>query len=336
MQLEDRINAFARLGDQLRALPAATIRAWSQEAIAQNPWFTFDSVQIAMEGITRWLNEEQLRHWTTAYRLPNYSEKTVGIATAGNIPLVGFHDFLCVLMAGHKLVAKVSSQDSILINKLTNLLVDLEPAFAERIQFADQLKDVDAVIATGSDNTARYFEYYFRNKPHIIRKNRSSCAVLLGEEPVDELSALGKDVFTYFGLGCRNVSKLYVPEGYSFQPLLDSWQIFGEVIHHHKYANNYDYQKSILLVNGTPFYETGYALLVENDALVSPVSLIYFEHYRDQADLQGKLLQQQDKIQCIVSAKAWYPKSVSFGMAQLPELWHYADSVDTLNFLQGL
>jgi hypothetical protein len=180
------------------------------------------------------------------------------------------------------------------------------------------------VIATGSDNTARYFEYYFRTKPHIIRKNRSSIAVLTGNETDDQLIALGKDVFSYFGLGCRNVSKLVVPEGYDFTRPLRLWEVYHDVSNHHKYVNNYDYNKSILLINGTHHFDNGFALLTPNEALVSPISVLY---YATSADLAS------DKIQCIVGSGANY---IPFGTTQEPTLTDYADNVDTLKFLTGL
>jgi len=192
------------------------------------------------------------------------------------------------------------------------------------------------MIATGSDNTSRYFEYYFRNIPHIIRKNRTSCAVILGEETPEEFCELGKDIFSYFGLGCRNVSKIFVPENFDFIPLLDNLASFKPIIHHHKYANNYDYQKSILLVNQIHHYDTGFLLLTENQNLVSPISVMYYEYYVDQTDLNSKLLSHQEKIQCIVSAKGWYKKSIPFGDAQFPEVNDYADGVDTMAFLTSL
>jgi hypothetical protein len=242
---------------------------------------------------------------------------------AGNIPLVGFHDLLCVLISGHRLSAKLSSQDSVLMRYVVEKLVAIEPRFKDYISFVERMNDADAVIATGSDNTARYFEYYFRNIPHIIRKNRSSCAILRGTETNEQLIALGKDVFSYFGLGCRNVSKLFVPKDYDFKRLLDLWQPYHDVFNHHKYVNNYDYNKSILLVNRTPHLDNGFVLITENKALVSPISVVYYE--------VGEPDPSSDKIQCVVSAE-----HVPFGKTQEPELTDYADRVDTLKFLTAL
>lgn len=300
----------------------------------QNPWFTEEQVRKSISGILKFLSTVVLRQWTGRYQFPENSPKKTGVAMAGNIPLVGFHDFLSVLISGNHLVAKLSSQDAILLPWIAGRLIDLEPRFESVISFEERLNGVEAIIATGSDNTARYFEYYFRNIPHIIRKNRTSCAVILGEESEADLCALGDDVFSYFGLGCRNVSKLYVPEGYNFNPLPELWNKHREIIHHHKYCNNYDYQKSILLVNRTPFLDTGFILLTENHAMVSPIATLFYETYADQADLTRKLEEHKDKIQCVTSARGWLKNSVPFGMAQFPEVWDYADNIDTLRFLE--
>lgn len=334
MNLIQRIDAFSKLGDKIKHVSTTELDEILLNIKNQNPWFTEENTKLALIGITNFLTKTNLEKWTSSYKLNPKEAKNIGVAMAGNIPLVGFHDFLCVLISGHNLVAKLSSQDSILIKWLTDLLISIESEFSAHISFQERLNNVDAMIATGSDNTARYFEYYFRKVPHIIRKNRSSCAIILGEESAEELNVLGQDVFAYFGLGCRNVSKLYVPEGYNFIGMLDSWASYHDIIHHHKYCNNYDYQKSILLVNGTPFLDTGYVLVTENKALVSPISTVYYETYANQDDLANKLLEHHEKLQCLVSANGWYKKSVAFGKAQFPEVWDYADNIDTLKFLE--
>lgn len=334
MNLTKRIDAFIKLGEKINQVSHAELHEILENVKNQNPWFTEDNVKLSLTGIAKFLTETNLEKWTSSYELNPKEVKKIGVAMAGNIPLAGFHDFLSILISGHQLIAKLSSQDSILIKWLTNILISIEPEFSSSIIFQERLNHVDAMIATGSDNTARYFEYYFRKVPHIIRKNRSSCGIILGEESGEELKVLGQDVFTYFGLGCRNVSKLYVPEGYNFIGMLDSWSSYQNIIHHHKYCNNYDYQKSILLVNGNTFLDTGYVLVTENEALVSPISTIYYETYTNQTDLSQKLDRHREKLQCLVSAKAWYKESVSFGKAQLPDVWEYADHVDTLAFLE--
>jgi len=336
MNLTQRISAFAELGNQINRLNTDEKATLADQAAQRNPWFTSEYVNLALDGITKFLSADTLSKWTAAYSLNPSFPKTIGVAMAGNIPMVGFHDFLCVLLSGNKLKAKLSTQDSVLLQSITQRLIQIEPQFESLIDYAERLNEIDAVIATGSDNTSRYFEYYFRNIPSIIRKNRSSCAVLLGEETNDQLTELGKDVFSYFGLGCRNVSKVFVPEGYSFTPLLDSWPKYSNIGNHHKYANNYDYQKSILLVNGVTFLDNGFVLVTESSSLVSPISVLFFETYKDQNDLYEKISSQREKIQCIVSANGWYPESLPFGKAQYPEARDYADNVDTLKFLSSL
>jgi hypothetical protein len=335
MTVEARINAFAALGQKIERLKGNERELLYERAHSENPWFTGPNLEIAFKGVGRFLIREKLAALISKYKF-NEQPKRVGVVMAGNIPLVGFHDFLSVLISGNTLVMKPSSQDSVLINFVKDELIKIEPGFSNNIFIEERLNSVDAIIATGSDNTARYFEYYFRNKPHVIRKNRSSCAILLGEEPDEELKNLGRDVFTYFGLGCRNVSKLFVPMDYDFSPLFKSWEGFSSIIHHHKYVNNYDYRKSIFLINKNDHFDTGFLLVIENEDLVSPISVLYFEYYLDQEDLSGKIYKQEDKIQCIVSAKGWFKGSIPFGQSQFPDIDDFADGVDTLAFLTSL
>ena len=253
---------------------------------------------------------------------------------AGNIPLAGFHDLLSILVSGHALMAKLSSKDSVLPTFLADKLVEIEPKFAPAISLVPRLRGFDAVIATGSDNSARYFQYYFGKYPHIIRKNRTSCAILEGTENDEELRLLGKDVFSYFGLGCRNVSKIFVPEDFDPVRLVNAWDVYVDIIHHHKYHNNYDYQKSILLVNKIPFYDSGFVILQENEKLVSPISVVYLQRYTNLDALTTHLDEIEEKVQCIVGKTR--PANVPFGQAQEPELWDYADAVDTMKFLEEL
>lgn len=334
MTLEKRIDGFARLGEKIIHLSEPEMALLAARAGNENPWFTPENIRLSLAGIARFLSPAALEPWVRKYAPNPTTPKKIGVAMAGNIPLVGFHDLLCVLVSGHRLAAKVSSQDTVLMNFIKDSLLAIDPAFAEYISFQERLNGVDAMIATGSDNTSRYFEYYFRSVPHIIRKNRSSCAVILGEEKPEEYARLGKDIFSYFGLGCRNVSKLYVPAGFDFVPLLDQLAPYKDIVHHHKYVNNYDYQKSILLVNQTHFYDTGFLLLTENQNLVSPIAVVYYEYYENQEDLNAKIAAQKEKLQCMVSAQGWYAASIPFGDAQLPAVDDYADGVDTLAFLQ--
>lgn len=330
--MEERISAFHQLGKELAAIPDETFQSLANTARNENAWFTIDSVRMAVRGITSWLETPRLLGWTARYDL-NVPSRTIAIVMAGNIPLVGFHDFLCVLIAGHKVMIKLSSKDRTLIRFVINTLIRLEPRFSDRIAVTeDQLRGFDAIIATGSDNTSRYFEYYFGKYKHIIRRNRTSVAVLSGNESTEELAALGTDVFTYYGLGCRNVGKVFVPKGYALSSLLEAWNTHRDIVHHHKYCNNYDYQKSILLVAQQPFLDSGFVMLQENEKLFSPLSVVYYEFYEDQESLTTKLLSVEDKIQCVVSATG----EIKFGHSQFPTLTDYADRVDTMAFVSGL
>ncbi|CAA9265612.1 MAG: hypothetical protein AVDCRST_MAG95-2509 [uncultured Adhaeribacter sp.] len=336
MLLETRLQAFVQLGHQLQSLTQEQVQELALNARRQNAWFDEANVSHALHGVVALLHEAKLRSWLAPYDLTAVKPQKIGVVMAGNIPLVGFHDLLAVLLSGHYLYAKLSADDTFLPQWLAQQLITIEPALAEYIHFVPLLKNVDAVIATGSDNTARYFEYYFAKKPHIIRRNRSSLAVLTGFESKEELTKLGADIFQYYGLGCRNVSKLFVPEGYILDFLFEALEPFSWVLNHHKYANNYDYNKSILLVNQTPHYDNGFVLLSENKQLVSPISVVHTETYASQEDLKDKLAALQDKIQCTVSALGWLAGSVPFGEAQSPQVEQYADNVDTLAFLTGL
>lgn len=336
MNLEERIKAFVQLKSTIDNLTNAEKSNLYELCALANPWFTTENTDRALRGIAQFLSEESLTAWTNGYNLNVASSKKIGVAMAGNIPLVGFHDLLCVVIAGHTLVAKLSSQDTVLMNFMIEQIKRIDARFMDKIFLEERLKNIDALIATGSDNTSRYFEYYFRNIPHIIRKNRTSCAVIVGEEPSAEISKLGIDIFSYFGMGCRNVSKLFIPEGFNLSSLLTCWEIHKDMVNHHKYANNYDYQKCLLLMNQIPFYDAGHALLVENVNLVSPISVIYYEYYDSLEELKTTLELQKDKIQCIASAQGWYPNSIPFGQAQFPAVSEFADNIDTLKFLENI
>lgn len=334
MTLNQRIHAFSQLGNHLKKLSEEAFELLAESVRTENPWFTKENARMALQGIIEYLQADQLKQWTSKYQLEPSKPKTIALVMAGNIPLVGFHDFLCVLISGNHVQIKPSSKDSKLLQYIIKQLISFEPEFQDRVTFKDKLQDFDAIIATGSDNSARYFEYYFGKYRNIIRKNRTSCAVLTGNESADDLEKLGTDIFSYFGLGCRNVSKIYVPLNYNFQKLLSSWDTFKDVIHHHKYCNNYDYQKSILLVNVAPFLDNGFILLQENERLVSPISVLYYERYAHDSDLRMKLLENAEKLQCIVGKEE--PATIPFGQAQYPHVWDYADQLDTLKFLSEL
>ncbi|GAB3829543.1 acyl-CoA reductase [Pontibacter rugosus] len=336
MTLENRIEAFVKLGKQLQNLTPAERQEWAYTAASRNVWFTEENVSFALNGLIMMLDEQYLREWLYPYFLKQVTPKKVGIVMAGNIPMVGFHDFLSVLISGHHLLAKLSSDDEVLIKRLANMLIGIEPAFANHIEFVHLLKESDAIIATGSDNTARYFEYYFASRPHIIRKNRTSLGVLTGHEEEDDLRALGEDFFRYYGLGCRNVSKVFVPEGYKFDRFFEANEYRSTILDLHKYQNNYDYNKSILLVNQVPHFDNGFMLVQQSQNLVSPISVLFFDTFTSLDDLQEKLTAVKDKTQVVVSANGWLDGSIPFGEAQRPMVWDYADGVNTLDFLYKL
>ncbi|MEQ8629183.1 acyl-CoA reductase [Ekhidna sp.] len=331
MQIQDRINAFSKLGERISNLTTDELEQLGATAQNINGWFTKESVNQALSSIQHMLNEEKLSEWIAKYDVDDVTPQVVGIVMAGNIPLVGFHDLLSVLISGHFAAIKPSSDDRFLTQTIIDWIIEIEPRFKKNIEIREKLTNIDAVIATGSDNTARYFEYYFKNIPNIIRKNRTSVAILTGKESAEEFKDLGADIFTYYGLGCRNVSKVFTPKGFDIREAFPHFEPYQEAINHHKYRNNYDYYKSIYLVNKTPHLDTGFLLINSTDQLVSPISVLFHQEYDSIESLQNILDSQKDKIQCIVG-KDFVP----FGKAQQPELWDYADNVDTLRFLTHL
>jgi len=339
MHLNQRIAVFQQLGQYLRSPASQEERQTvAQLAYAKNHWFTPDRVNQALEAIAgQYLDENKLTQWAQYYQPEPQEPRVVGVVMAGNIPAVGFHDLLCVLVSGHRILAKLSSQDIALIQYLIQKIREISPELGDRIEVAERLNKADAYIATGSDNTARYFSYYFGSKPHIIRRNRTSVAVLTGNESDEELRALGHDILDYFGLGCRNVSKLFVPENYTFDRLLGILEAESPAFfNHHKYNNNYEYNKSIYLINQVPHFDNGFLLVTENEGLVSPISVLYVGRYQDEASVQQQLDGQRDKIQCIASAGGQFPGSLPLGLTQRPTLYDYADGIDTMAFLKGL
>ncbi|WP_370627666.1 acyl-CoA reductase [Algoriphagus sp. NBT04N3] len=337
MELEKRIKAFASLGTLLSNLAPNQKEDLFRRSENRNNWFTAESCEQALNGLAFMLQESKLREWVSKYEFPQYSSpKDVGVLMAGNIPAVGFHDAMTGLLSGNKLSAKLSSADEVLMKWLLQQLIQLEPEFENLIEFSDMLKNKDAYIATGSDNSARYFNYYFGKYPSVIRQNRTSVAILEGDENRDDLVNLGKDIFSYYGLGCRNVSKIFIRNEEQLQQLLKELQIFAEKAEHHKYLNNYDYNKSIYLVNQDSHLDNGFLILKESQDLVSPIAVLYYELYSSKEALTGKIDSLSSKIQCVVGNIDHGIASVPFGQAQMPELWDYADGVDTLEFLTNL
>lgn len=338
MRLEERIESFAELGKILRDSVCGKTSGYAslienkinrQKFI--NPWFTPDNVRMAIKAIGMELTEENLLKWTENYPdLKENSEKgCVAVVMAGNIPLAGFHDYLSVLISGFNLIAKTSSKDPELIMVVNDILCSINKEFSQKVTFAEgPLSGFDYVIATGSDNSSRYFEYYFGKYPHIIRKNRNSIAIIEGDEADSDLRMLGSDVFSYFGLGCRNVSKIYIPEGYDLSKIISTWKDYSKITDHHKYANNYDFNKAVYLVNQNKFTDTGFLLMKEDKEISSPVSVLYYEYYKSIETVLREIETMKDRIQCVVNKR-----NVPFGEAQMPHLWDYADGVDTLEFL---
>ncbi|MEO6831679.1 MAG: acyl-CoA reductase [Chitinophagaceae bacterium] len=329
MHWQHRINLLAKLGDYILENGEAWQNA-KQKAIDRNAWFTQDFIELAATNIaTAFLEKEKLESWLKTYTLPA-NPHLVGVVMAGNIPLVGFHDFLCGFLCGHNIVLKPSEKDDVLLPHLVEVLASWDEEVATQIRFADFLKNCDAYIATGSNNSARYFEQYFGKYPHVIRRNRTSVAVLDGTETEEDFQKLGQDIFSFFGLGCRSVTQLCVPEGYDFIPLLRSLESFRAINDHNKYRNNYDYHLAIFLLNKVPYLDNGSLLLVENEIPFSAVSVLHYRYYQDKESLLSKLRNDTD-IQAIVCRE-----EVPFGGSQRPGLSDYADGVDTMAFLCGL
>lgn len=300
---------------------------------SHNGWFTPEQVYFSVQSWAEALSEYNLNQWLFKYDFSKITPKKVGLVLAGNIPLVGFHDFLSVLISGHDVLVKTSSNDQYLLKFLAKYLIAIQPQFKEKILFIEgKLENFDAVIATGSNNTARYFEYYFKDKPSIIRKNRNSVAILNGNESHEDLVNLGEDIFRYFGLGCRNVSKLFVPKGYDFQNFFKAIYEFKDVIYYEKYSNNYDYNKAVFLMSNFKLLDNEFLTLKEDLSYSSPISSVFYEFYDDLNDIKSRLKNDAEQIQCVVS-KGLIAESITFGQTQKPQLWDYADNVDTLQFL---
>ncbi|MFH4965812.1 acyl-CoA reductase [Gaetbulibacter sp. M235] len=352
MHLQQRINAFVKLGDFLSQFSNERIQ--KKETIEYNDlffegfkhqlklaeenngWFSKENMAFAINGWADSLTFKKLHKWLSPYNITNKEPKLVAIIMAGNIPLVGFHDFLSVLISGHHALVKQSSNDKYLLPYLAKYLEFVEPGFKGAITFTeDKLEQFDAVIATGSNNTARYFEYYFKHKPSIIRNNRNSIAVLNGQETLEDMQALSEDIFRYYGLGCRNVSKLYVPKDYNFDLFFQAMYHWHPIIEKAKYANNYDYNKAVYIMSEFDMLENGFLMIKEDTSAVSPIATVFYEFYENPTELKQKLEQQKESIQCIVS-KGFVQNEIAFGNTQKPQLWDYADDVDSIEFLLAI
>ena len=336
-KIHSLIEAFDHLGEQLRNhLNSKTNRALNETvklALIQNVWFTTANIRSAFRNWGEVLRRENISNWLSAYPTAKWSNQTVGLVLAGNLPLVGFHDIICVLLSGHRAVIKTSSKDKVLIPEFINILESKFPEINERVQFvSDQLGSVDKVIATGSNNSSRYFSYYFKDIPHIIRKNRNSIAVLTGGESEEQLAGLADDICLYFGLGCRSVSKIWVPKDYDFDILFGALYKHKDIINHNGYANNYDYNKAIFLINQEPFLDNGFLILKEDNRISSPIACLYYNYYDKQTEVEQAIVANREDIQCVVSSSD-EKTHVFFGEAQNPQLHDYADNIDTMDLL---
>jgi hypothetical protein len=331
MKLKERLEILKELGKYISA-QGSDWKSAVQKATQKNNWFVPEFVQLASNNIAQqFLQNEKLEQWAAHYHLDDAIKPAkVGIVMAGNIPLVGFHDFLAVFVSGHTQIIKQSSKDDVLLKHLAEKMIEWNPEASRHVQFSEQLKSCDAYITTGSDNSARYFEYYFGRYPSIIRKNRTSVAVLTGKESTEQLQLLADDIMQYFGLGCRNVTQLYVPKEYDFVPLLSALKKYKWFFEHHKYRNNYDYQLAIYLMNNIYYMTNDCVVLVEAESPFSPIGTLHYQYYED-ADTIYSQLKANDKIQAVVGAKG-----VQFGAAQCPQLMDYADGVDVMQFLLSL
>jgi hypothetical protein len=352
MLLENRISAFVKLGSFLSQFTIESVnkkndiefndvffdifKTQVKRAKEYNGWFNDENVLFSLENWAKSLTESNLKKWTSAYSITENSSKKIAIIMAGNIPLVGFHDFLSVLISGNNVIAKLSSNDKHFLPLIAKYLEHVEPQFKGKIEFTEgELKNFDAIIATGSNNTARYFDYYFGKYPSIIRKNRNSVAVLTGNESEEELEKLGEDIFRYFGLGCRNVSKLFVPKGYNFDPLFKAVYPYNDIINYNKYQNNYDYNKAVYLMSLFKLQENGFLMLKEDTSYSSPIATLFYEYYNTEEEVIEVLKKDDDHIQCVVTGIK-IKNRVAFGKTQMPSLWDYADGVDTIKFINDL
>ena len=342
--LKERIQAFSDLGILFRENSSSqkikTFQKWDSElnkllkdSYQYNSWFTENNLKLSLKNWSAELNKKNIENWLENYKIELKSSKTVAIIMAGNVPIVGFHDLMCSLILGFKCIVKLSSDDKILIPLIVKFIQSRFDGFKEKVFFESNiLKNFDAVIATGSNNSHKYFEYYFGKYPNLLRKTRHSVAVLNGNESDSELAMLSNDVFDYFGLGCRSVSKIFIPKGYDLDLLFNAFYMKRFVIDHNKYANNYDYNKAVYLMSEEKFYDNGFVILKEEKKLGSPIACVYFEYYDDLVQVQNIIKINNQNIQCVVSNEKIF-SGISFGTTQCPKLSDYADNLDTLKFL---
>jgi len=331
------INSLPSLKQKLQSAPAELENIYLKSE-QHNPWFIRPFLEASLDAILQqFIDPDKCQTWLSAYPEINSSTKRVGLIMAGNIPLVGFHDLFCVLAADHRAVIKLSDKDQYLLPFITDQWIEVLPELKESISYVDRLDKIDTVIATGSNNSGRYFEYYFKQYPHLFRQNRNGIAFLTGNESIEDLKKLGSDIFMFFGLGCRNVSKIYVPEGYDFSQwdeAMADWKFMSD---HNKYRNNLDYNYAIYLINQVPHINLGHLILKEDEAIASRIGCLHYSFYADVAKVEEEFDNRRNEIQCVVSAakfSGW--DHVPFSETQFPALNQYADGVDTLHFLSTL
>lgn len=337
MSISDRIQSLVKLAEAMQE--SEVFSSLLETVHHQNPWFvTQFTNHMANAVCSEYLEKHKLEEFTAHYHLVTPVEKQVAIVMAGNVPLVGMHDFICCWLAGCNMQLKLSGKDDRLFTEVLKLLIELNPSTSQQVRVVNKIENFDAVIATGSDNTHRYFEYYFRNYPSILRKNRNAVAVLHGCESSDQLQALADDVLLYFGLGCRNVSKLMLPEGYKPESLFPHFEKYRWMYSHTRFMNNYDYQRTLLMLNHTPHLANEILMMRECEALTSPIATLHYAFYKNTDDCFAILNSLQEQIQCVVADEEHFVnrKVVGFGKAQSPSLFDYADGADTMQFLLSL
>jgi len=354
MTLSQRISAFSELSNFLLAVVDNNKQSVEESLhyelenfstlISQlrnyNGWFIEEFIKAQLKSIALSSTKQKLETWLSPYseEIKNITPKKVGVIMAGNIPFVGFHDFISVLITGHILMLKLSSKDEKLPKQIIRVLVKIEPKFKDKIIVVDErLTDIEAIIATGSNNSSRYFKYYFSKIPNIIRKSRNSIAVLSGNETKKDLQNLADDIMLYFGLGCRSISKIYVPENYKFDKLFEAIFKYKELANHNKFANNYDYNRAIYLINKDNFLENNFFIIKEDFSVASPISVLHYEKYGKIEHVKKILLSQKDNLQCVVSNfDNIFNETIKFGKAQHPKLTDYEDGINIIDFLTSI
>lgn len=345
MNLLDRIETFVELGKRLSQESKPNLDSYLNNTIESahnhNAWFTPENIRHAIDSIVKfWLQDNILRSWVSKYPETYFnpkSTKTIGVIMAGNIPFVGFHDMLCVLITGNRFLGKFSSKDGDLMKCISKMICEINPEFNAYINITEEnIHGFDAIIATGSNNSSKYFEYYFKSYPSIIRKHRNSIAILTGNETNEDLQRLGDDILTYFGLGCRNVSKIFIPMDFNFERFFDAIKSWQKLAMNNKYANNYDYHKAIFQMNRVDYLDNGFLTVRSEESIGSPVSVLHYQTYKNLDEIKSHLISHQDEIQCIVAKERFVENSITFGSSQQPAIDDYADGIDTIKFINNL